>query len=195
MGSWVGPWVRFDKMTRRQAIETAEILLEQRDKQIRRAEAAEAKLAAVQALCERNFNMEDHYEIDRLRFRLAETEGLAARWEAQADAFDGSATYWYGKWVEVSVERDDAIADRDRWRDSWESGDWSREQWERDRAQESDEARRQDAEHSPDRQHRYWPWGADDTCGVAVQDPGTRSMRACRRPKNDPMHSEERTDV
>lgn len=50
---------------------------------------------------------------------------------------DSAATYWYGKWVAVSVERDEAIADRDRWRDSWERGDWSREQWERERAQES----------------------------------------------------------
>lgn len=52
MSSWVGPWVPFSKLSRQKAIETAEILLEQRDKQIRRAESAEARLAAVEAVCE-----------------------------------------------------------------------------------------------------------------------------------------------
>lgn len=50
MGSWVGPWVPFSKLSRQKAIETCEILIEQRDRQIRRAEAAEARLTAVLAV-------------------------------------------------------------------------------------------------------------------------------------------------
>lgn len=36
----------------------------QRREALARAEAAEAKLAAFRALCDRDFNMEDYYEID-----------------------------------------------------------------------------------------------------------------------------------
>jgi hypothetical protein len=53
VGSWVGPWVPFSKLSRQKAIETCEILIEQRDRQIRRAEAAEARLAEVEALADR----------------------------------------------------------------------------------------------------------------------------------------------
>jgi hypothetical protein len=41
--------VPFSKLSRQKAIETCEILIEQRDRQIRRAEAAEARMAEVWA--------------------------------------------------------------------------------------------------------------------------------------------------
>lgn len=37
--------------------------------------------------------------------------------------------------------------------------------------------------------HTYWPWGAGDTCGKAVQDPAQRVMRPCRLRKDDPIHA------
>lgn len=178
MGSWVGPWVPFSKLSRQKAVETCEILIEQRDRQIRRAEAAEARLAEVEARLEDFQRLNEDYAATGARLREVESRldlvtaerdtafYRLAEVEAERDGFDSDfrdliaahsaaekeCTDLRARLVEVETrlraasvleidfkvrdriiaaargegERDEAVAARDRWRESWERGEWQR---------------------------------------------------------------------
>lgn len=76
MGSWVGPWVPFSKLSRQQAIETCEILIEQRDKQIRRAEAAETIIA--ECGCQTEAGWAEHERVRAMEAALARVLAVPA---------------------------------------------------------------------------------------------------------------------